>query len=906
MKKWTKLIAFVLVITTLTGILLQASAANYTGDINGDGKITVLDAQLIAEANKGYRSLSEKQEKALGKSTLAEILNFVLGNQTENVGKEYFLDKIAIYTTNDLLAISKDLTASYILMEDLDLGGADWTPVVGFSGTFDGNGKTISNFTINTSMVDTHSTSVYNQGFFADTTYDAVINNLHLRNVTLNAADNANSIGFFAGSLRGDLTGCTVEGTLNDSRETYPSDVYTGVMAGKLTSGSEGSITGGSTLSISDEFGVHTTENLCANVKLNIVNDEINLLKNTKNKVGLTGYTYSASAVTGKWADTTYSSSLLSETIQARQKKVVDYMNAMATVKWRPAEDLHYIATNGTNQNYYKDGPTESDLSYYIGLPYNGHNGSLERFMSVMDSLGEDGVYTAKSGLGDCGWQESAIVTNYIRLYHKTATDGTITGLFQKTNTIPTEVITFDASTNALCYGAEGHTFTIGGSDNNENMYIADLAEIQYTAHLYTILDGKPVIASAPTVGTAYKLGMELSDGTFLFFNGAVKTVDNVPYLLISAELEEAQDVYLSSVSGGCHLFYETTGAWSETGFYLTMGNDCSGAVNWAWMQVSNVVTEDVPGHNTPYKGGVYVLTTNAMIPNDTNRIPKGIYQVGDWETSTKITAADGKVKWVSAPFDETKAAYQCTDETYSPEVLIRNGIDTILEAYAQTHKADGVVCYVSKWSSNVDDGGHARLVVADPVVIRNANGTIDANASYMLLTEQGVGFKDTFASHWNVNKIHTFFELTGKAVEGQITNSTKTYLPITIRALREDNIREVYLTQDPAGSITSPVSGGIYSYHHINSVTVTVTDAAGKVYYDHEAFTGISTNYNTYRGRNNSQKMEALHGATFAAAAKATGMVPGKTYYFTVDVLLSTGEIIHAVETPKAFTYTE
>lgn len=894
MKKWMKCTALVLVFATVAGTLLQAGAANYTGDINGDGKITAFDAQLMAEAEAGCRELNEAQQKAAGKSTLTEIIDFVLGRQTEHVGKEYYPDKVAVYTAEDLLILSKNPTASYILMEDLDLGGADWTPVVGFSGTFDGNGKTISNFTINTSVVDTHNTSTYNQGFFADTTYDAVISNLHLQNVTLNAAENATSIGFFAGSLRGDLTDCTVVGTLNDTRETYPADVYTGVMAGRLTSGSEGSIVGGTTLSISDEFDVDTTNNLCANVKLNITNDTINLLSNKKNKVGLAGFAPTSYTVSGQWTDTTHSSSLLSQTIQARQAKVVDYMNAMGTVQWTPAEDLHYTASNGTDQNYYAG-------RVYKGLPYNGHNGSLERFLSMMGEQDENGVYTARADLESGGWQASAVVKNYIRLYHKTSSDGLVTGLFQKTTTAPTEVITFDASTKTLQYSAEGSVFTIGGSDSSENMYVAQISEAQYQAHLYTIANGQPVVVSSPATGTAYKLGMQLSDGTFMFFNGEAKTVDNVPYLLISAEPEDAKDVYLDAVSGGYHLHFETTGAWSDTGFYLTMGNDCSGAVNWAWMQVSNVITEDVSTHKTPYKGGVYVLTTNVMIPNDANRIPKGIYQVGDWETST--VNADGK--WVSAPFDATKAAYQCTTETYSPEVLESNGIDTILEAYAQTHKADGVVCYVSQWSSNVANGGHARLVSADPVVIRNANGTIDANASYMLLSEQGVGFDDKYDSHWNINKKHSFFTLTGSAVEGKITTKTKTYLPITIRALREDNIRETYLIQNPASSITSPVSGGIYSYHHINSVTVTVRDNTGKIYYDHEAFTGISTNYNTYRGRNNDQKLAALHGQTFAAAAEASGMVAGNIYYFTVDVRLSTGEVIRMI-TNKAFTYTK
>lgn len=890
MKRWMKFMAFVLAIATVAGMLLQASAANYTGDINGDGQITAFDAQMLAESQAERRELGEKLQEAIGKSTIGEIIDFILGKATENVGKEYYPGMIAVSTVEDLQILHKNPSATYVLMNDLDLGGADWTPVANFSGSFDGNGKTISNFTINTSVADTRTPTDYNQGFFGDTETGAQITNLHLQDVTLNAADNASFIGLFAGTLRGELTGCTVVGTVNDSRETYSGNVFTGVMAGRLTNNSNGSIVGGTKVSISDEFGSYTTNNLCANLKLNIASKDVNA---KSGKIGLAGWAPSGYTVTGQWTETTHSSSLLSKTIQARQDKVVDYMNAMATVQWTPAQDLRYTASNGTDQNYYKG-------RIYKGLPYNGHNGSLERFLSMMDSQDENGVYTTQSGLGDCGWQASAVVKNYIRLYHKTATDGTVTGLFQQTTNVPAEVITYDTASNTLCYHFDDRTFTIGGSDNSENMYVAEFSQIQYKAHLYTISGGKPQLVSNPSTGTAYKLGMQLSDGTYLFFNGAVKTVNSVPYILISAEQEEAQDVYLTAVSGGYHLHFETTGAWSETGFYLTMGNDCSGAVNWAWMQVSNVFAEDVPTHNTPYKGGVYVLTTNVMIPNDANRIPKGIYQVGDWETST----TDKNGKWVSVPFDASKAAYQCTTEVYSPEVLQSNGIDTILEAYAQTHKADGVVCYVSQWSSNVANGGHARLVSADPVVIRNANGTIDSNASYMLLSEQGVGFADKYDSHWNVNKKHTFFELTGSAVEGKITTKTKTYLPITIRALREDAIRETYLVQNPSGSITTPVSGGLYSYNHINSVTVTVRDSAGKVYYDHEAFTGIGTNYNTYRGRNNDQKMATLHGATFAAAAKANGMKSGSTYFFSVDVLLSTGETVHFVKN-KAFVYT-
>lgn len=751
-RKLIRLLALILVLAITAGSLLSAGAANYVSDVNGDGKITVFDAQMIAESNAGKRTLSDTQKAAANGISIQDIMNYVLGDNKIDAGDTDGNGVFEIYSVEGLQVLRDQPAGSYILMNDLDLGGADWMPVQNFSGVLNGNGKTLSNFTINHSAADSKGSAIFNQGFFGDTAHDAVISDLHLNNVTLNAAADANSIGFFAGTLRGHLTGCTVVGTLNDTRETYSSDVYTGIMAGRLDTNSNCSIVGGTSLSYADELGKYTTEKLCANVKLFLANKDVNKLDNTYNKVGLAGYAPTSCTVTGQFVDTTYSSSLLSETIQARQKKVVDYMNAMGTVKWTPAEDWTYTAANGTDQTY-KAG------TVYTGLPYNGHNGSLERFLSVMGSQDENGVYTSVTGLGaNCGY-------------------------------LPT-----------------------GEVDAN----------------------GNPI-----------------SD-------------------------------------------------WTDYGFYQIMGNDCSGAVNWAWMQVSNVLVEDVPSHGTPYKGGVYVVTTSLMIPNDANRIAKGIYQVGSWETSFTNDAG----KWVSAEFDATKAAYQCTTETYSPEVLISNGLDTILEAYAQTHKADGVVCYVSRWSNKVANGGHARLVAADPVVIRNADGSIDPNASYMLLTEQGVGFTEDSTSRWNIEKKHTFTKLAGDANENTATTATKTYLPITIRALREDKIRDTYIVCEPANSIINPVSGSVYSYHHINSVTVTVTNAAGKVFYNHEAFTGISNNYNIYRGRNHHVQMADLHAETFYEAAAANGMVDGKAYYFTVDVLLSTGELIHLIP-KKAFTYT-
>ena len=48
-------------------------------ELSGDGKITVFDAQILAEAKAGRRELTDEQWKALDDLTPADILDYILG-----------------------------------------------------------------------------------------------------------------------------------------------------------------------------------------------------------------------------------------------------------------------------------------------------------------------------------------------------------------------------------------------------------------------------------------------------------------------------------------------------------------------------------------------------------------------------------------------------------------------------------------------------------------------------------------------------------------------------------------------------------------------------------------------------------------------------------------------------------
>ncbi|MBQ8206744.1 MAG: InlB B-repeat-containing protein, partial [Bacilli bacterium] len=80
------------------------------------------------------------------------------------------------------------------LYADIDLGGMEWTPIGDmdngefYMAIFDGNGHTISNYTITKEVkVDEENLTV---GFFTALDDGAIVHNLHLKNYTINVNDN--------------------------------------------------------------------------------------------------------------------------------------------------------------------------------------------------------------------------------------------------------------------------------------------------------------------------------------------------------------------------------------------------------------------------------------------------------------------------------------------------------------------------------------------------------------------------------------------------------------------------------------------------------------------------------------------------------------------------------------------
>ncbi len=106
-----------------------------------------------------------------------EIDYWLFDGENYPVFNEEFIKNsfIEIGTAEELLAMSgKNLSLNYKLMADIDLGNAEWTPILSVNGIFDGNGYTISNLRMTSSGYTTYGFIGTNAG----TVRGVVLNNV--------------------------------------------------------------------------------------------------------------------------------------------------------------------------------------------------------------------------------------------------------------------------------------------------------------------------------------------------------------------------------------------------------------------------------------------------------------------------------------------------------------------------------------------------------------------------------------------------------------------------------------------------------------------------------------------------------------------------------------------------------
>lgn len=76
-------LAIAVVVVMLAGMGLTVFATMKAGDVNGDGKITVFDAQMIAESNAGLRELTPEQAERAETFSVRDLIHTILNAEPE-------------------------------------------------------------------------------------------------------------------------------------------------------------------------------------------------------------------------------------------------------------------------------------------------------------------------------------------------------------------------------------------------------------------------------------------------------------------------------------------------------------------------------------------------------------------------------------------------------------------------------------------------------------------------------------------------------------------------------------------------------------------------------------------------------------------------------------------------------
>ena len=144
-----------------------------------------------------------------------------------------------VSTAAELAALGgKQISGSYKLTADIDMTGQTMQPIKKFSsGTFDGQGHTISGLTI--------AATSGNTGLFAETGSGAVIQGIVLQdaNVSLSSGSYV-GVGALVGRVSGatEIRACGVSGSVSSSSS---SALYVGGLVGEVAAGADGAADGG-------------------------------------------------------------------------------------------------------------------------------------------------------------------------------------------------------------------------------------------------------------------------------------------------------------------------------------------------------------------------------------------------------------------------------------------------------------------------------------------------------------------------------------------------------------------------------------------------------------------------------------------------------------------------------------
>ena len=303
-------------------------------------------------------------------------------------------------------------------------------------------------------------------------------------------------------------------------------------------------------------------------------------------------------------------------------------------------------------------------------------------------------------------------------------------------------------------------------------------------------------------------------------------------------------------------------------GFDLYIGNDCSTALAHAWWTVSN---------STDFMRTSYQLPQMTTYGNFATGLKEnGILKVGEYNSD-----------------------FELANRRWTDQFIQNNDEQTIYEAYGCLRKGDAYV-------SMVEAGGHTRMAVEDAVVVRDQQGLINPNYSFVMSTEQGYANRvpidaegnttgREIVSNWRVNYKHTFANLYFDWA-----------IPVTCEELVTGEMEPSTCEMlNPVEGYAGMYNGTVKANYFLDSVDLEVKNAKGETVLLHTMWT--TADKRNELGENDGglrNYKDDFDMVNFAMPLSKFQFREGETYTYSVTAHLHTYEdyVVHE----SSFTYGE
>ncbi len=313
-------------------------------------------------------------------------------------------------------------------------------------------------------------------------------------------------------------------------------------------------------------------------------------------------------------------------------------------------------------------------------------------------------------------------------------------------------------------------------------------------------------------------------------------TYIGLPYNHYCSGLERAQAA-LDENGYVADWFYEVD---SAGGYDMYFGADCSAAIQQAWYAVSN---------------SAVFYRTGGMLP----ALGLGCLPVGDYEWDLFL---EGQGSYTTA---------------YTDIITGATGEQRMFEAYGDIRRGDAIMY-------QVEAGGHTRMAAEDAVVVRDQDGNISGEHSYVVMHEQGAGYTDEekgIKTTWRIGYKYTFANL---LYDGAI--------PVTCKELLTGvNDPEECTLTGSADGYAGMFSGVVESNYHLSSVHLKVTDAQGNQVLHKPMYPSVEkgSDYGTYhhKARGLVTEFDLAHVAVYL---QDFAFETGVDYTYTIEANLATG----------------